>query len=134
MIYTVLIRLISIMLAGVLLLILVSVWPEPSAETLLKRYDNQRVEELGLIIESIHEFRNTNERLPCSLQELAEFRPRLKWQDPVNNRPYDYVQINTSVYSLCAVFDTDAGQDGFGSLPGFSRHGVGNTCVYRTFE
>lgn len=134
MIYTILIRLISVLLAGVVVLLLISVWPEPSPETLLKRNDSQRVDDLGLIIEAIHEFRNTNQRLPYSLQELAESRPRLRWQDPVHNRPYDYVQINTLVYSLCAVFDTDASEGGFGLLPGFSTHGIGNTCVYRTFE
>ncbi|MDO8908989.1 MAG: hypothetical protein Q7W55_10900 [Pseudohongiella sp.] len=134
MVYTILIRLISVLLAGVLLLIVISVWPEPSEATLLKRNDEQRVEDLGLIIEAIHDFRNSNERLPYSLQELAESRPRLKWQDPVHQRPYDYTLINTAIYSLCAVFETDSSGDAFGSLPGFSRHGIGNTCVYRTFE
>lgn len=134
MVYTILIRLISILLAGVLVLLVIAVWPKPSEATLLKRNDERRVEDLGLIIEAIHDFRNSNERLPYSLQELTESRPRLKWQDPVNNRPYDYTQINTYVYSLCAVFETDASGDAFGSLPGFSRHGIGNACVYRTFE
>lgn len=134
MIYTILIRLISVLLAGVLLLLLVSVWPEPSAATLVKRNDSQRVADLGLIIEAIHNFRNTNERLPYSLHELAETFPRLNWTDPVTNRPYDYVQVNRAVYSLCALFETDASDGNFGNLPGFSRHGIGNTCVYRTFE
>lgn len=134
LIYTILIRLISVLLAGVLVVIVISVWPEPSAATVLKRNDNQRVEDLGVLIEAIHDFRNTHQRLPYSLQELAESRPRLRWQDPVNKRPYDYAQINAGVYSLCAVFETDASEDAFGSLPGFSRHGIGSTCVYRTFE
>jgi hypothetical protein len=126
--------LISVLLAGVLVLLITSVWPEPSEATLLKRNDERRVEDLGLIIEAIHDFRNSNERLPYSLQELSESLPRLKWHDPVHNRPYDYRQINPSIYSLCAEFETDVSDDAFGTLPGFSRHGIGNTCVYRTFE
>jgi hypothetical protein len=99
-----------------------------------KRNDEQRVEDLGLLIEAIHNFRNTNSRLPYSLHEVAAARAELTWRDPVSNRPYDYVQISVPVYSLCAVFETDASANGFGSLPGFSSHAIGNVCVYRTFE
>ena len=132
--YTILIRTVSVLLLALVLLITVSVWPEPSPETLMERHDNQRVKDLGLIIEAIHEFRRANERLPYSLQELSETRPTLKWQDQVNQRPYDYTQISSTVYSLCALFQTESNEGSFGSLPGFSRHGVGQNCVYRTFD
>lgn len=132
--YKLLIRLLSLALAVVLGLLLISLWPEPSAATLAKRHDVQRVRELNLIVENIHDFRNRHGALPFSLQQLAESKPRLTWHDPVTGQPYDYILINATVYSLCASFETDARDERFGSLPGFSNHGIGSTCIYRTFD
>jgi hypothetical protein len=77
---TIPIRVIPVLLAGVLLLLVIAVSPEPSEATVLKHNDERRVEDPGSVIEAIHDFRNSNERLPYSLQELAESRSRLKWQ------------------------------------------------------
>lgn len=126
--------LIGSLLVLAVFLLLVSVWPEPSPEDIAKRNDAQRVEDLSRIIESVHIFRGAQQRLPYTLQELAGSARNLDWQDPLTLEPYEYVMINKDVYSLCGIFETDARDDAFGNLPGFSRHGIGHTCIYRTFE
>jgi hypothetical protein len=115
-------------------LLLISVWPEPSPEDIAKDNDERRVEELSLIIEAIHNFRGVQQRLPYTLEELATSTRNLTWTDPSTGEPYEYVMINKDVYSLCGIFETDASSDAFGNLPGFLRHGIGHTCIYRTFE
>lgn len=130
----ILIGLIGSLLVLAVYLLLVSVWPEPSAEDIAKRNDEQRVEDLSSIIEAVHAFRGAQQRLPYTLQELVASTRNLGWQDPLTLEPYEYVMINQAVYSLCGIFETDATGDAFGNLPGFSRHGIGHTCIYRTFE
>lgn len=134
MINKLLITLISSLLALAVYLLLIAVWPEPSPETIAKRNDERRVEDLGLIIEAIHNFRGAQSRLPYTLQELAEATRNLSWQDPVTGEAYEYVFVNKDVYSLCAIFETDAADSAYGNLPGFSRHSIGHACIYRTFE
>jgi len=123
----ILIGLIGSLLVLAVYLLLVSVWPEPSPEAIAKRNDAQRVEDLSLIIESVHIFRGVQQRLPYNLQELVASTRNLGWQDPLTQEPYEYVMINKDVYSLCGIFETDARDDAFGNLPGFSRHGIGHT-------
>jgi hypothetical protein len=130
----ILIGLISGLILLAIYLLLISVWPEPSPETVARRNDEQRVEDLGLIIEAVHNFRGAQQRLPYTLQELAEATRNLRWQDPVTGEAYEYVFVNKDVYSLCATFETDAADSAYGNLPGFSRHGIGHACIYRTFE
>lgn len=134
MINKILITLISSLLVLAVYLLLISVWPEPSPETVAKRNDEQRVDDLSLIIEAIHNFRGAKSRLPNNLQELAEATRNLNWLDPVTGEAYEYVFVNKDVYSLCAIFETDAANSAYGNLPGFSRHGIGHACIYRTFE
>jgi len=130
----ILIGLIGSLLVLAVYLLLVSVWPEPSPEDIAKRNDERRVEDLSLILEAVHNFRGAQLRLPYTLQELAESALNMAWMDPLTGKPYEYEMINKDVYSLCGVFETDASSNAFGNLPGFSRHGIGHTCIYRTFE
>lgn len=134
MINKILIGLIGSLLVLAVYLLLVSVWPEPSPGVIAKRNDERRVEELSLIIEAVHNFRGAQQRLPYTLQELAEYARNMAWTDPLTGKPYEYEMINKDVYSLCGVFEIDASSNAFGNLPGFSRHGIGHTCIYRTFE
>jgi hypothetical protein len=132
--YKALIWIITGLLTIVLALLIHSAWPEPSAEKIQQKNDELRVASLNAIIEAAHEFLRTQGRLPVTLEELAQTRRRLNWLDPATGDPYEYVLITPQIYSLCAVFETSAQNNAFGYLPGFSRHGIGHTCVYRTFE
>jgi hypothetical protein len=132
--YKALIWIITGLLTIVLGLLIHSAWPEPSVERLQKKNDEVRVAALNAIIEAAHDFLRSEGRLPASLEELAQSRRRLSWLDPATGEPYEYVRIAPQIYSLCAVFETSATDSAFGSLPGFSRHGIGHTCVYRTFQ
>lgn len=134
MINKILIGLIGSLLVLAVYLLLVSVWPEPSSEDIAEGNDERRVEELSLIIEAVHNFRGTQQRLPFTLEELATSTRNLAWRDPSTGKPYEYAMINKDVYSLCGIFETDVSSNAFGNLPGFSRHGIGHTCIYRTFE
>lgn len=132
--YKILITTLVSLLVLAVSLLAYSVWPEPSPEKIKANNDLQRVEELNTIIEVAHEFRRRHNQVPNSLEELTEIRSRLRWHDPVTGDPYEYTRISADIYSLCAVFETSAADNAFGYLPGFSRHGLGHTCVYRTFE
>lgn len=125
---------ILVLLTGVISLLAISVWPEPSQQDLMARNDQQRIESLNAIIEHLHTFRNQQGRLPVSLQELADSQPRLRWHDPQTDIPFEYQLIRTDVYSLCGQFETSTNDGTFGNLPGFNRHNQGRHCVYRTFE
>ncbi|ALO47557.1 hypothetical protein [Pseudohongiella spirulinae] len=134
MISRILTGIVFLLLAGVMSLLALSVWPEPDPEDVKTRHDQQRIEHLNAIIEHLHSFRNQQGRLPVSLQELSNHLPRLQWRDPQTDLPFEYQLIRADVYSLCGVFETSTNDGTFGSLPGFNRHDQGRHCVYRTFE
>lgn len=134
MVHKIVIGILSVLLLIVLGLLARSIWPEPSMETLQQRNDRQRVQDLSEIIDAAHTFRNQQNRLPATLEELAGNQRRLALNDPVSGERYEYELISADIYSLCAVFETSAADNAFGYLPGFNRHDIGHQCVYRTYE
>ena len=103
------------------------------------RLDDQRQWDLNSIADTIESYYQETERLPVSLEELAQARShsvRSRF-DPVTQEPYEYRTTSQTQYQLCAVFERPS-RPGTGRATGprtayrgadsFWDHGAGRTC------
>jgi uncharacterized protein DUF5671 len=83
--------------------------------------DQQRVSDLQSIRQQISSSYASEHRLPRTLGDVIS---NLK-NDPLTQRPYEYVPGKKAAYRLCATFATDDR-----ALPAdpFWKHGLGRTC------
>jgi hypothetical protein len=111
----------------------------------MRRFDDQRVQDLQQVSYAVESFWNQNQHLPKTLDELMQGPPQYSGfsiQDPKTQVPYEYRILSASTYELCAVFETDAqtitaktpqpmpayAPPGFVQPPAFWQHGIGRTC------
>ncbi|MFC1530854.1 hypothetical protein ACFL5T_01230 [Gemmatimonadota bacterium] len=95
----------------------------------LERLDTDRVEHLQGIMRAIDRFGDEDERLPDTLEELAEDpRTRVDILDPESLESYEYRVLDDSTYELCAVFDRESRASRRAAPVDFWYHGVGRHC------
>lgn len=107
-----------------------------------RRFDEQRVENLRTVSQTIKEYYKRNNKLPESLRGFAkdflrDYGPGydVKTRDPETGADYEYNVTGPQAYQLCATFQTlaDGSTDGatYYRLGGdlvFWRHGAGRHC------
>lgn len=95
----------------------------------LQRLDARRIEDLRGIMQATDSIWARSQRLPASLQELAD-DPRLDVQtvDPGSGEPYEYTVVGEDSYELCATFDRQSPDRAPRSSSEFWRHGPGRHC------
>ena len=99
------------------------------AEGRVERIDSGRIDDLEGIVTAMDLFWARNERLPASLEELADDpRAPVTLLDPGSAEPYEYVVLDEDTYQLCAVFDRDSPPPAPRAAENFWRHRVGRTC------
>jgi hypothetical protein len=95
--------------------------------------DGQRVADLEAITTALEERVVEDGRLPGRLGDLQGPSPRglRSLRDPVTHRPYEYRQLDSLSYEVCATFDTVdslSGPDAWSPPSEFWRHGAGRAC------
>jgi len=94
----------------------------------LERLDKDRIEDLREIMQALDRFWDDKERLPATLEELAEDpRVRVRILDPGSGEPYKYHVLDDSAYELCAVFDRES-RAPRRTPADFWNHGIGRRC------
>jgi len=79
------------------------------AEGRIERLDDERVEDLQGIMRAVDRFWKDHERLPETLEELAEDpRAGANTLDPASAEAYEYAVFDEETYQLCAVFDGES--------------------------
>ncbi len=106
------------------------------SEARARRLDERRVAALRRITRATNLYRTRHDRLPASLQELAQDpEVSLLARDPATGESYEYEVLGPNTYAVCARFeraDSDAsyqepesvGEDAW-------RHGAGRQCFQR---
>lgn len=98
-------------------------------ESRMGERDQLRIADLQGIMNATDSFWARNDRLPESLQELADDpRSAVRIQDPASVGAYEYRVLDDVSYELCATFDRESP-----ALPGrptaeFWRHTAGRNC------
>ena len=106
------------------------------ARARLRRLDERRIADLRELSYAIDSYWTQNDRLPTSLDELAEQEPiAFELADPETGESYEYIVVGNDRYELCAVFSLEStnGDRGFESGT-LWFHGTGRTCVQRTAQ
>lgn len=105
----------------------------PSQER-ARRADDQRIQDLQQISYAVDTFWTQNARLPETLEELRNARDVYisSIQDPESGMPYEFRQLTSDQYELCATFGT-ASEDTTSGKPlepgnTFWQHGAGYGC------
>jgi hypothetical protein len=95
----------------------------------LERLDARRVQDLKGIMQATDSVWARSQRLPASLQELAD-DPRLNVQiiDPGSGEQYEYTVVGEDSYELCATFDRESPERAPRPSSEFWRHGPGRHC------
>ncbi len=101
-----------------------------------RRLDERRVSHLRWITRATDQYRSRHDRLPASLQELAQDRDAsVPVRDPATGEFYEYRVLGPKTYTVCARFeraDLDSSypeaETGTGDV---WRHGVGRRCFQR---
>ena len=77
------------------------------AEERIRRLDERRAGDLAQLKGAVDSYWTSRNRLPESIDELAEERPYLRTydRDPVSREPYAYRLLDADAYELCAEFD-----------------------------
>jgi hypothetical protein len=120
---------VAAVLVGVLLM-------DSPAQERLRRLDERRILDLRDLSYTVDMFWTRNDRLPASLDELAEQEPIAhELTDPETGTLYEYRFVSDSQYELCAVFseESDVGRR---DLPyGYVWiHGAGSECFQLTAQ
>jgi len=99
------------------------------AQSRRERLDAGRVEDLRGIMVEMDSFWIRNERLPASLEELAEDpRVHVNTVDPGSAEPYEYHPLDEGTYELCASFDGESPAPGRRRLANYWSHEAGRQC------
>ncbi len=73
----------------------------------MKKYDQQRVNDLAGLDNIINTYYNENNTIPENLTE-----PRFnQFKDPATGQSYEYKKLSDTGYELCATFDLAIGED-----------------------
>jgi len=94
-----------------------------------ERLDSGRIVDLKGIMGATDLFWSRNERLPASLEELAEdARTSVNRIDPGSGEAYGYEILSEDSYQVCATFDRESVELPGRSANDFWRHGAGRQC------
>ena len=95
----------------------------------LQQLDFGRISDLRGIMAASDLYWSRNERLPSSLEELAEDpRTVVNTVDPGSAESYGYRVLSGDNYELCATFDRESRDPPGRSAADYWRHGVGRQC------
>jgi hypothetical protein len=107
----------------------------------LKKYDQQKVEELRQINNEINYFYGEKGYLPQALSELSQGSYKDPARvDPQTDRPYEYVKTNELTYMLCAEFnkESEESEQSYYDYYGYDdtnwTHPAGKYCFTETVE
>lgn len=105
-------------------------------EARARRLDERRVADLRRITRATNLYRTRHDRLPESLQALAQDpEASLHGRDPATGESYEYQVLGPNSYAVCARFeraDSDASyQEPESVAEDAWRHGVGRQCFRR---
>ncbi len=100
------------------------------------RLDERRVSDLRWITRATDQYRSRHDRLPASLQELAQDREAsVPVRDPATGESYEDQVLGPKTYTVCARFeraDADSSSPEPEARTGdVWRHGVGRQCFQR---
>jgi hypothetical protein len=74
-------------------------------EARLRRFDEQRVNDLRALASAIGAYHASRKRLPSDLAEITAWPDHpVTLRDPGNNVPYTYRLVDSAAYELCATF------------------------------
>lgn len=100
-----------------------------------ERLDRRRADDLSRIESEVRSYFTAHKSLPTQLTVLAgEPGMALVTEDPVTEKPYEYVAGEAGKFKLCAKFATDTGRDKTGHRDPLQspstrwRHPVGRYC------
>lgn len=116
-----------------------SVLGSPRTQQLLK-YDEQKVNDLRGIQNSIQNFYSLKGFLPKDLAELfAGQNYYMNTEDPQTKKPYEYEKTSDTTYNLCAEFNKELTKDEYAARYGLYDvntwlHGVGRYCFAETIN
>lgn len=95
----------------------------------LQQLDTGRISDLREIMAASDFFWSRNERLPSTLEELAEDpRSSVNIIDPGSAEPYGYRILDEDTYELCAIFDRASAEVPSRSVEDYWRHATGRQC------
>ncbi len=87
-----------------------SVLGSPRTQQLLK-YDNQKVSHLVNLNSQIQYYYDIKGFLPQTIDDLSTFNSYLTKNDSQTGKPYEYIKISETEYSVCAVFNKNTTDD-----------------------
>jgi len=104
------------------------------AQERLRRLDERRILDLRDLSYAVNVFWARNNRLPSSLDELAEQEPIAhELTDPETGTLYEYRLVSDNLYELCAVFSGESDFDRPDLPYGYLwMHGAGSECFQRS--
>src|SRR3989344_5420715 len=108
----------------------------------LKKYDQQRVDQLSEISRQVDYFYEDKGSLPQTLAELSEGSYQgHEWVDPQTKRLYEYVKTNDLAYLLCAEFNKESDKENAQSYYDYYgyedtnwTHPAGRYCFTKTIN
>jgi hypothetical protein len=99
------------------------------SEGRFQQLDSGRISDLREIMAATDSYWDRNERLPTSLDELAEDpRTQVNTIDPGSAQSYEYRALDENSYELCATFDRESLEPARRSSADFWRHWAGRQC------
>jgi hypothetical protein len=99
------------------------------SEGRFQELDSGRIVDLRGIMGATDLYWSRTERLPNSLEELAEDpRTSINTVDPGAAQFYSYRVLGADVYELCATFDRESNASPGRPVADFWRHGPGRQC------
>ena len=105
-------------------------------EARARRLDERRVADLSRITRATDRYYSRHNRLPGSLQELAQDpEVSVPARDPATGESYEYQVLGPKTYAVCARFaradpDSSFPEPEYGTEEA-RRHGVGRQCFQR---
>jgi hypothetical protein len=94
-----------------------------------QQLDAGRISDLRGIMAASDLYWSRSERLPSSLEELAEDpRTAVNTIDPGSAESYEYRVLDEDTYELCATFDRESPSPPGRSAADFWRHAAGHQC------
>ena len=105
-------------------------------EARARRLDERRVADLRQITWATNAYRAGHDRLPGSLQELAQDpQASLHSRDPATGEAYDYQVLGPKTYAVCARFERADPDSSYPEPESRTeeawRHGAGRQCFQR---
>lgn len=97
----------------------------------LRRFDERKIQDLGIIQSEVIYFWQNKSRLPDSLSELNDSVRRFSVpKDPQSGQGYEYHILAPNRFEFCAMFNLPDPRDD----NSFWTHGAGHTCFQKTAD